>query len=297
MTQPMGYYLIDHPPASTQFRNPRRERLSGVVVVHTAENAMDIVGVDTGAENVASFISRRADPGSYHELVDSDSVVAMMPDSYESFQVAVDGHNRHAWGISLACRSTDLHPDLAWTRAVITAAGARIAAFWQRNWIDVASAARWLSRDEALARNTPGLITHGALQPADRSDAWTRHSHREVLDRMLVDAVLAFAKPAQPYGRPMMLDVTTLPDGRAMEFRAFWGTVVHRWQEVPNGRWTGWRNLDPHSGPPEGLVDSVQSFINKDGRAEIVAWNSNTGRAWRKFQTVAGGGWTVWIEA
>ena len=43
-------WLDDHPPKRSQFRDPRRERVSGVIVVHTAENVMDSIGVDTGAE-------------------------------------------------------------------------------------------------------------------------------------------------------------------------------------------------------------------------------------------------------
>ena len=53
----MGYYLIDNGSRIPQGRTPRRAKLSGMVGVHTSEGVMDSVGVDTGAENVASFIT------------------------------------------------------------------------------------------------------------------------------------------------------------------------------------------------------------------------------------------------
>lgn len=183
----MGTYLQEHEPASPQYRSPRRERLSGIVFVHTAESIMDTVGPDTGAENVASFISRRTDPGSYHVLVDSDSVVRLVPDDCEAFQVAANGHNRHGWGISFACSATDLDPDDPWTRKAMALAAGEILAFWARNDIDSTVAARFISRADADARRGPGLVTHGDVQPGDRSDAWTTHPRRGELERMLLD--------------------------------------------------------------------------------------------------------------
>lgn len=193
----MGYYLIDHPPNSRQFY-PYRRRFAGVigvsgcVVVHTAEGVMDDVGVDTGAENVAHHISTRNTAGTYHELVDSDSHVMLVPDEWEAFHVGANGHNRHAWGISAACRTEDWHPDHWWTQRTISRMGERICAFWQRQGLDPVVSARWISRDEALTRR-PGLVCHGTLQPTDRSDAWVRQPHREALERMLVDAIVAAA--------------------------------------------------------------------------------------------------------
>ena len=194
----MGYYLFDNPPRRRQGRPRRayngRTGPSGVVVVHTAEGVMDTVGMDTGAENVAGFISRRGDAGSYHELVDSDSHVSLLPDDWEAFHVAADGHNRHAWGISAACRTVDWDPAHWWTERTIRRMGERIAAFWQRLGLDPLVCARWISRDEALA-GTPGLVCHGTLQPADRSDAWVRSGHRSALEQALVESIRRAAAP------------------------------------------------------------------------------------------------------
>lgn len=186
-----GFVLLDNRTREVQCRHPRRARLSGMVGVHTAEGVMDSVGIDTGAENVASFIVGRADYGSYHEIVDSDSFVRMAPDDYETWHIGADMHNWHSWGISAACRTVDWNPDSAWTKATIATMGERICAFWMRNGFDVeALAGRWLTRDEAL-RHLPGLIEHGVAQPGDRSDAWATRPDRATLRQMLTDAILA----------------------------------------------------------------------------------------------------------
>ena len=65
---------------------PRRARPSGVTVLHTAENVIDLVGPDTGAEAVAAFIRTRTTPGSYHDLVDRDSALQLVPYGAEAYQ-------------------------------------------------------------------------------------------------------------------------------------------------------------------------------------------------------------------
>lgn len=193
-------YLDDHPPARDQFREPRREVISGVVGVHSTEGVMDDVGTDTGAENVSGFISRRTDAGSYHEPVDSDSYVSLVRDECEAYSIAVDGHNRHTWNVSFACRTVDLHPESAWTLLAMAIAGQRVRAFWDRNGFCPTCSARWLTPSQVAAlrsrhetcphgRWAGGLVCHGTLQPADRTDAWARHPHRVALEQLLVAAI------------------------------------------------------------------------------------------------------------
>lgn len=187
-----GFYLFDHPPARSQGA-PRTtwnfpSAPSGVVAVHDTEGVMDDQGDDWGAENTAAYIVTRSDPGSYHEIVDGDSVVVMAPDDWMTWNVAADSANGHNWGISAACRTSDWDPDADWTRRVIAQMGQRIRAFWERNGIDVAAANRWITRDEAN-RRIPGLILHGTWQPGDRSDAWATHPRRPELDAMLTAAI------------------------------------------------------------------------------------------------------------
>jgi len=178
----MGYYLLDNPPASPQFYPSRNNGLSGGVVIHTTEGA----GGDTAAENTAGFISGRSDPGSYHMIVDTDSSVAMMPDDYVAFGVAAPGFNSKCWMIAIAARSSDLDPNSPYTQTEIDRMGAEIAAFWQRNGINIAEASQFIGEG---VKDRPGLAHHGDVQPADRSDAWSRREDRWIFDSALLQAI------------------------------------------------------------------------------------------------------------
>lgn len=199
-----GFYLLDNPPARSQGATPRWQPLNGMVGVHTTEGALDAVAPDRGAQNVANFIRNRSDPGSYHEIHDSDDHVVMLPDDWMTWHTAAANLNGPAWGVSAACRSTEWsadawHPNYWWTITVIASMGRSIRAFWERNGYDVASSARWMTGDQARNRQTQfgRLYHHGVAQPEDRSDAWVLHPQREQLDAMLVEAILGSA-PVDP---------------------------------------------------------------------------------------------------
>lgn len=181
----MGYYLLDNPPARKQFyAPPRANPLTGGVAVHTSESVYDNVGTDTGAENVAGFISRRTDgPGSYHRIVDADSTVALLPDDYTAFHVATSGYNSRTWGIALACRTTDLDPDDDWTKAAFARLAREIVDFWVRNGWEPNLNARWLPLSQTLTM--PGLFHHGDVQ-SDRDDAWEVHPQKPKLQALLL---------------------------------------------------------------------------------------------------------------
>lgn len=100
-------YLLNYNPGTQQWGYPRRggARLSGTIIVHTAECAADNVGEDTSAEGCANMIANRADYGSYHRLVDSDSIIDMLPWEYEAWQDSET--NNWAVGISAALRTSD----------------------------------------------------------------------------------------------------------------------------------------------------------------------------------------------
>jgi len=180
----MGYYLLDNPPASRQFYPSRQNGISGGVVIHTTEGS----GGYTSAENTAGFISRRSDPGSYHCIVDSEpnTAVQMMPDDYTAFGVAASGYNSKCWMIAIAARSSDLNPDSPETQTEIDNMGREIAAFWQRNGINVAEASQFIGED---VKDRPGLAHHGDVQPWDRSDAWSRREDRWAFDAALLQAI------------------------------------------------------------------------------------------------------------
>lgn len=165
-------YLDDHPPARSQFRDPRREQPSGVVVVHTAESILDLTGTDGGAEQVAYFISMRRDkPGSYHELADSDSYVPVVRWECEAFQDAT-GSNPHAMGLSFALRAADW-PGMAPARvtAFLRNGAQRAAAYarWVESSFGTIIPPRRITRGES-ERRVPGFLSHGQRDPIRRTD-------------------------------------------------------------------------------------------------------------------------------
>jgi N-acetylmuramoyl-L-alanine amidase len=167
----MGAYLIDNRPARSQYRCPRRRRPSGVVVVHTAENTPDFVAFDGAAESVARFIRTRATAGSYHDIVDSDSALNLVPYDCEAFQDGT-GSNSHAYGISMATRA-DVWPlaPKAWRDGAIrqAAAAARRYANWLRSSHGVEIPARRINREQS-ERGVPGFISHAERDPSRRTD-------------------------------------------------------------------------------------------------------------------------------
>jgi hypothetical protein len=166
------YTLLAHPnPNLRQYRDPRRETPSGVIVIHTAENMPDLAPPDDGAENVAAWISRRTDPGSYHRLCDSDSIVALVPWWFEAWHDAT-GTNPHSVGISAATRA-DQWPSKqqAWRDRCIgrMAFAAADYAHWLQTTHGIDIPARRVTADEARAR-VPGFTSHGELDPGRRTD-------------------------------------------------------------------------------------------------------------------------------
>lgn len=157
-----GFYLLDNPqPNTQQWGYPRRgAQLSGTCIVHTAECMADTVGPDTSAEGSANFIRNRSDYGSYHTLVDSDSIIEMVPYEYEAWQdsetnpwavgisaaVMADG-----WATLPAAHADKIYRNLAW-------AAADFVAYMQTKGITVPL--RRITGAEARAR-VPGFCAHG----------------------------------------------------------------------------------------------------------------------------------------
>lgn len=188
-----GYYLVDNPnPYALQYSTYRNGRLSGGVLLHTTESPKN-----RGALPIANWIAtQRRDYGSYHAIFDADSTVLMAPDAFTVWHCAASGYNSTTVGISWACRTSDLHPDDDWTRKAFAQAARWLVDFWTRNGIDAASAARFIPATDTRTR--PGLSTHGDAQPADRSDAFTRHPQRAGLEALLLAEVAKAITPTPP---------------------------------------------------------------------------------------------------
>ena len=187
----MGYYLFDHPQRVQQYYPSRAgSGWSGGVLIHTAENVMDSVGEDTGAENVAAYITRRTDYGSYHVLADSDSVIQLLPPTATAYHCAASGYNSTTVGVSYACRTVDLNPDSDWFRKATDLIAAVLVEWWRAGGWDPRAAAFIPATD---TRVRMGLSTHGEAQPVDRSDAWTRRPDRARLEQVFLDAIMRAA--------------------------------------------------------------------------------------------------------
>lgn len=167
----MSAYLTRNKPARSQFRSPRRKRPTGLTVIHTAESVMDAIGVDTGAENVAAFIRKRKDPGSYHDLVDADSNLQIVEYGDEAYQDGT-GSNPFALSISFACRTTDWAKMSDARRAKFLAQGAKAFAR-QQKWLESKGYPTTPLRRVTKAQSDQGkagFISHGERDPGRRSD-------------------------------------------------------------------------------------------------------------------------------
>jgi hypothetical protein len=204
-----GSGWLDTVGGTQQLNHGRRDEYCGLNVNHTSEGVKDDVGPDSGTDVLGSFIRNRprTNPGSYHDTVDSDSALQLVGDDDEAFHVGVDHWNWSTWSLAFVCRTTDLRPDDPWTQMAISIAGRRHAGVWTRKGFCVQHSARFLTRAECfdLKARRPrcphglrlgGMTHHGVLQPGDRSDAMVTNPHRDELERMLVDAILATLAPA-----------------------------------------------------------------------------------------------------
>lgn len=190
-------WLNDNPPARSQFRHPRREEPSGTVAVHTAENVPDFVAFDGGAEAVARFIRDRDTPGSYHELVDSDSGINLVDYNDEAFHDGT-GTNPHSFGLSVATRA-DVWPlaPPAWRAGAIEQAAQRAARYarWLKARRGIVIPARRITAVQARAR-VPGFVTHAELDPTRRTDPGKAFPFAELLERF---AELTATNPTPPH--------------------------------------------------------------------------------------------------
>lgn len=162
-------YLEDHPPASPQYRKPRRGRITGAIVVHDAESATDETGSDTGAEAVARFISTRMTPGSYHTIVDSDSIVRLIPFGWEAYGES-SGGNRWALHLSLAYGSKRMPTAGWWPGATRNAAiAAREMSDYVKATVGFDIPAKRITADQYRA-GYAGFVSHAELDPKRRTD-------------------------------------------------------------------------------------------------------------------------------
>lgn len=166
----MTAYLIEHPPAVRQFRD-RGRKPTGLIVIHTAESTPDWVDADTGAEGVARFIQSRTDYGSYHFVVDSDSIVDLVPLHLQAYGDGT-GSNPFAVHVSAATQAAKWAAAPAdWRRETVRnmAEAAARTARWLRKEYGITVPAKRITRAQSEAGQA-GFISHAERDPARRHD-------------------------------------------------------------------------------------------------------------------------------
>lgn len=167
----MAAYLTVHPPVRDQWYERRTRALTGCTVLHSAENAFDEIGADNGAEGVAEFCRTRTTPGSYHDIVDSDTAIYLVDYVHGAYH---DGTGSNNWALSLsfAVRTIDWARMTATKRAAILRQGAlRFVA--QQQWRKAngfpLTRLRYITKAQSDAGES-GLCCHGWRDPGRRSD-------------------------------------------------------------------------------------------------------------------------------
>jgi len=191
----MGFYLLDNPPASPQFYSSRNNGWQGGIVIHTTEG----VGGYDSAENTAAYIARRSDPGSYHVIADLDGITWLMPTTYTAFGVAAPGFNSTCVQVALAAVSADLDLGNGYTPTEIDFMAQAIVHAWREADFDPMQGLQFIGDGVKYGQ---GLAHHGDVQPADRSDAWSRSANRAEFDAYLLQRIAAHAGGSAPIAPP-----------------------------------------------------------------------------------------------
>lgn len=165
-------YLLDHQNAHAPRRTdgrrfwgyPARRSPVRILVVHTAENLPDFEPPDNGAESVADYGATTERAASWHTVVDSDTTIDCLPDTYTAFHVA--GYNSPSLGLELATRAHRWHdvPGV-WKGAILQRAATKLGA-WSRMY-DIPHRRLTKAQVDAGGR---GLVAHADLDPKRRSD-------------------------------------------------------------------------------------------------------------------------------
>jgi hypothetical protein len=169
----MGAYLIDHPPARSQFAartNWSRSRITGCTVLHSSE-----FPAGSTVRDLAEFIRRRADPGSYHDTCDvHGGELNLIPYHLGAYHDGT-GSNGFAISLSFNLRTTDWNRLTPTRRQNILRAGARrfkAQQDWRKANGHPLTPLRRITKAQSDA-GMAGFIAHGERDPGRRSDPGT----------------------------------------------------------------------------------------------------------------------------
>lgn len=155
-----GFYLLDNRNPSGKKYYPSRKGGVKYIVIHSAENLPDIEGPDQGAEGIARYLAGTPRDASYHEIVDTDSFVRLLPDDYTAWHAR--GYNANGFGLSLATQAAKWNALPAEYRERLYRAGAARA---RR-----AAIALGVPLQKTTPGGPAGFLGHGEVDPTRRSD-------------------------------------------------------------------------------------------------------------------------------
>jgi len=251
-------YLEQHPPRRRQYYLTRREPPSGAIVLHTAESFADIVLPDQGAEGVAGFISTRLEPGSYHTIVDSDSIVRVGNFNWTMFGEGTGG-NKFALHLSWACEADQWGPLIAqgWADKALNrgVAAAVQMAEWLKTAHGIVVPAKHITKAEYFDRQ-PGFIAHGELDPKRRHDPGGRFPWEIFLSRFSAGTGIQVERQEHPVS-----DALILPSNRKR--------TIERIQQAAKaaGFYGGMIDGDPF----EGTAEAVEALAAELKSFEVAA--------------------------
>ena len=162
----MAFPLLSNP--HKHFHTARRSPILGIVL-HVTAGLEDFTPPDDGAEATVRYGQGNARPASWHGIVDSDSIIDCLPDSYTAFHVI--GYNSPTLGLEIA------NANAKWAGK-------------PKRWVDgtIANAAEWCRPrvekyklpvqlctkaqvDAAIKAGRPfGFTYHAYLDPKNRTD-------------------------------------------------------------------------------------------------------------------------------
>lgn len=167
----MSYYLLDHHVSRTKARKNGSgrpwyaSRINQIQagVIHSAENLPDFNPPDLGAESVAKYFAG-TERASAHDVLDSDSIVRLLPHDYTAFHVR--GYNSRTVGLEIATQAALwVKTELGWRLNVLDRTAAWVVECHQRHGLPI----RLLTKAQIDSGMT-GFTYHSHLDPDRRSD-------------------------------------------------------------------------------------------------------------------------------
>lgn len=212
-----GYALLDRPNAHGRHYYPtRRTCQHGIdgphlIVAHTSEQLPDYRPPDDGAEALTGYAQTTERLVSWHDSVDADSWVPLLPSSHTAWHVR--GFNRCGHGIEMATKAHlwGAAPGV-WVGGTIgnfarAAAAVIVASADPQRWI----LDRELTRAE-VDRGAWGFVSHARLDPGRRTDPGRAYPWavalartRDLVDQEEEGVKRKFIRVA---GRPTVYEVT-----------------------------------------------------------------------------------------